>query len=184
MERFWTTGGAMIHGGLSGTKASTQTNTQERELHTQQLLPKAPRASRASGGGRAPRVRDLAERLAHRHDNACRTCNPSSDRDDWLYFKISGIATRPLPGPEAARPAKHAPTFDLARRGRRCRVNGVLDLLHRDVISEYAISIFWLVGVLEVVAAMAWSAHHLSCRIIRRLRAQQDNGLVAGVTSP
>ena len=37
-----------------------------------------------------------------------------------------------------------------------------------------------LVGVLEVVAAMAWSAHHLSCRIIRRLRAQQDNGAGRG----
>ena len=127
---------------------------------------------------------DFAERLADRHEDACRTWKSPSDRDDWLYYKLSSIATRPLPGPEAARPAKHAPTFDLARRGRRCRVNGVLDLLHRDVISEYAISIFWLVGVLEVVAAMAWSAHHLSCRIIRRLRAQQDNGLVAGVTSP
>ena len=36
------------------------------------------------------------------------------------------------------------------------------------------------VGVLEVVAAMAWSAHHLSCRIIRRLRAQRDNGFGRG----
>ena len=33
-------------------------------------------------------------------------------------------------GARSRKPAKHAPTFDLARRGRRCRVNGVLDLLH------------------------------------------------------
>ena len=97
----------MIHGGLSGTKASTQTNTRERAAHA------TASSEGASGESSEAQARELREFTISRSvsPTATRTrvvhgCKPTSDRDDGVYFRLSVIALRPLPGPEAARRAR------------------------------------------------------------------------------
>ena len=122
------------------TSASTRTNTRESSKHSSFVRRRLGRVERG-GGERAPRVHYLAEPLpTATRTRAVHGCKPTSDRDDGVYFRLSVIALRPLPGPEAARRARvRRSTTSRSKLSRRWRNRST----SRDVnISEYAISIF------------------------------------------